>query len=87
LLRSKTVTLKMPENNWRELNTSRTSDVRRKSRMSKLFSILQYWFYNNNNTFWVTFSYSISRFILLFPVWKLWATESPTIIQTHHVWS
>jgi hypothetical protein len=36
--------------------------------------------YIGNKTFWVTFSYSMSSFILLFPIWKLQAMETPAII-------
>jgi hypothetical protein len=31
-------------------------------------------------TFWVTLSYSIGTFILMYSVWKLYATKTPTII-------
>jgi hypothetical protein len=34
----------------------------------------------NNKTFWVILSHSVSSFILLFPLWKLQATETGTII-------
>jgi hypothetical protein len=33
-----------------------------------------------NKTFWVTFSHSLSSFILLLSVWKIRATKTPTII-------
>jgi hypothetical protein len=39
-----------------------------------------------NKTFWVTLSYYVSSFILLFPIWKLQATETPIIIQNHVVY-